>query len=1339
MKTSCSIVPKVRNKKEQIVDSKLFTDLLSISPSRQEARKFYLITKNPKFIDRFGDKLKMDENGEPTLKSLLDNTDFKDSIQEDAVIRALNIEVGHIDEKGNIKTSIDTRDNYNRLVDKADEWNRLSEFNTDYVAVVNRSISEGKSTLNIEIVRKDSESEARAREAKATVTLNKNLRDILLANNVSIEAINSIEERAGVTGVTDFEQLKNIGKGLIALIRLADNSLGEQALPEEFAHFAIEALSQEPLVRRLIAYIRDNNLTESLLGNEYDTYNKKYKGNESLLLKEAAGKLLAKHLVEYQLTGQVKANTGLINRVITLIKNFFKKFKEEPIIKAINEANNIAAGLAGGILDGSINNYRFENIQLKEKLYHLEDRAERGKKLLEDILDVEQKRFNIYKKRANAEAFRNVTRNTMDKLKRALLVNDFKLGIEEYVTEVVRNLSNLQNRLEAVINDSSKTPIQKATVLRDVRNYVASYKAVTTLMYDDMAHEQEFNGDRYSEMAKQHLRETQEALQLLEANYKKYSKEVFIKGMKPYFGDTKVYEGRKGTVKIELDENFLAKAEHDISIFDRYLDSAADCRDPFINLIDHAVKVQKESDRLDIIKDIKEIQKAGEIFLKSGSQDFEWMFEKDADGNKTGRYIRKIDNEKYSAAYKAMLQEALRKYGSHPEGEAAVQQMEFINNWIKDNRDSTTRKPKVTLYASESYLSLNDAQRTFYDAIMSMKEKLDGYLPKGTTYTRNAIKIRKSLLERFISDPTKVGTNIWESAKDLWQLRSDDEDLISPALTDFEGREVHGLPIYYVAMREGESANDISTDVIQTMCAYAAMANNYRGMSKIIDILELGREIANSREIGDTRGIDKHVVTPVRDISGKIIKYVKKTKSADQTKNVVERLNDYMEAQVYGRYMKDEGTLGNTKIEKGKAANLINSMTALNSFALNVVAGISNITTGTVMGAIEAVANEYFSPSDLLKADGIYAANMPECMSNMPKRVKTDKLSLFMELFNVRQEFERDATEVKATKALFRRVFSGSILFLTNDCGEHWLQTRTALALANRFKMKDKNNNECTLWDALKIKYIDPSNKNLGAELVIKEGYTKTNGQAFTKEDIAAFTLKAKAINQKMHGIYNKLDQSAIQRLALGRMALMYRKYLRPSLNKRWGRLHYNFDLQDWEEGYYNVLGGFLLTMGKDLIHSQFRLTANWNSLNTKEKKAIRRAITELSVLFILFLLTQFMDWPDDESAAMAELQCRRLYTEIGALTPTPAFVLEGIKLLQNPAAGVNTFKTYFGIIRVLWPYNYEAFGGEDAILQSGRYEGHSKAFKAAAEAFPLHEQIYRTIHPEESIPFYKQ
>ena len=539
------------------------------------------------------------------------------------------------------------------------------------------------------------------------------------------------------------------------------------------------------------------------------------------------------------------------------------------------------------------------------------------------------------------------------------------------------------------------------------------------------------------------------------------------------------------------------------------------------------------------------------------------------------------------------------------------------------------RQPKRSIYESMEFRKLNKAQRDYYNTVMDIKAKLDALLPDKYTKLNNAIKIRKDLVERVkSSDSVKSGAKqIWESIKDEFIKRTDDVEFGDKAtVKDFENREVQMLPIYFTKLKEGESNNDLSTDIVGTMTAYAAMANDFDEMNKIIDVLEVGRDILRERQVTQISG-GKPLVEKFKAVGRKVES--KLTLRGDKTR-FMERLNDFFEMQVYGRYMKDEGTFGKSNVDKGKVANFINRLTSMNNLALNILSGISNVATGKVMMRIESLSGEFFNERDTLVADKNYGKELPAFLAQLGDRVKTNKLALWDELFNVMQEYEQDTREVNFDrKTWFSRMFGTSALFFMNNAGEHWMQTRTSLALANAYKMKAPNGKEVSLWEAMEVVPIDSSNKKLGAKLQVKKGYTKADGSEFTKEDIIKFSRKSAAINQRMHGIYNKADRSAVQRLAIGRMGIMFRKWIKPSLNRRFKSATYNYDLDAWTEGYYLTTGRFMNALFQDLRKAQFDIASKWGELTNTEKANIRRALTEtahfLTVMAALGLIDGVM------------------------------------------------------------------------------------------------------------------
>lgn len=1351
MAKSCAIIPQVRNNRGEIVDSKLFKDLLSFtSNNRGEAVRLYQTTKSQQFIQQSRGNLTLDGNGEPTFKSLLDNTNISDYISERQVLDKLNKDIGHYEKGGSVpKYTPDTTPNFGSLVDKAIRFNKESEFSDSYVALVNRTIDAetGKKLLNIVVRKKTNSNASVANNMEYNQRLNTRLREILNSHGVAVGALIELEQREGARGVTDFNVAREAADGLVELIRLAQGSEGERVLPEEFAHFALAAMGDHPLVNRLINLIQSKGLAEEIIGDAYDSYVISYKGDELKLAKEAAGKLLANHLLKGD---NIPASSykNLLQRLIDAVKNFFKGLNPSSIKRAITEADRGFGSIARDILNGRIDEeLNLDNITETGKFYNLAERVTRDKRIVRNIIDNELKRLKIYEKRNPSSTFSENQRLLIDRLELELANNNEIEGIYTFLENALDRLQGVNRRLVDLQNTSATDSNEKAKVVRDVRNYLYSYKRIIGTIRDALLEEEGFDNNRYGERVRTALNDTVLLLGDLFSRYKKVAMPLFVDFIKPFVGDSLVVPFGKYKGKVIKAEDLVKIADEDISFFDRWLDSMADSSSYMLKVMDQAVKQSKERGRLRTIEFRRRLEAAGIKLEQAGIKDTEWMFETDSHGNKTGRYISGLDYALYNERRSQMYSDLQEKYGENPTGDAAEQFRAERRAWYDENTEliDGKRKPRQSIYGNSKFNSLNQAQREFYDTIMQIKTELDSFLPDKYTTLLNTVKIRKDLIERVkASGSVKEGsTQIWKAVKDQFIRRSDDTEFGDRAtVKDFEGNEVQVLPIYYTKLREGESNNDISTDVISTMVAYAAMATDFDEMNKVIHLLETGRDVLRDNlEITKTRG-GEPLMERFISVGRKVENVV--TKGKDE-RRIVQRLNDFFEMQVYGRYMADEGTFGDSKIDKGKVANFANRVTSLNMLGLNLLSGISNVATGKVMMRIESFANEFFSEKDTIVADRNYGKELHSYLGEIGNRVKTSKLALWGELFNVMQEYETDVKEVNFDrKTWFSRMFGSSALFVLNNAGEHWMQNRTSLALANRYKMKAPDGKVVSLWDAMEVVYTDPNNKKLGASLRVKEGYTKEDGTEFTQKDIIAFSRKSAAINQRMHGIYNKLDRSAVQRLAVGRMAIMFRKWIKPSLNRRFKSVTKNLDLDEWTEGYYRTTSRFLWQLAKELREGQFAIAANWQNLSKTEKANIRRATTEVGHFLLLIAFLGLVDWDDKDRPwleKMIEYQARRLYTELGAQIPGPQMTKEAFTILKSPAAGIKTMEGSLDLIGLLNPTNYETFGGEEAILKSGRYKGHTRAYKLFFESplIPMNKTIYKGLHPEESIPFYKQ
>lgn len=1352
----CAIIPKVKNNKGEIVDSKFFKDLLSYTPSRDVTTDIYFRTKSDEFINNWIPSLKiqLDDCNEPVFTDLLLKTNVIEKYDlEKHIIYKIRKDMGLLKPDKTLKLYDDKQ--YKSLVEKSKQFNIQSPLGKVFRAEPTKIEDRETHKLYWNIYFKPRKDDAKSYALDVSnVEYNKNLNDKLYAilekAGVSVGFLRDNEQNKDIAGVTDFSVAKDLATGLIELIRLANDEKGQKALPEEFAHFVLEALGpNNTLVTRLLDVISKNNLVPEILGDEYKTYVEAYNNNTTKLEKEAAGKLLAKHLLRAEpLTNQPYKN--ILQRVIQFFNNMIKRIKVSDIQKAMLEADKQFGDVAKQILTGQLDNQiSVDNISTSDYFLMTADRLERDEKLLNTLINNELKRLKIYQSRTGDTSFDVAQAELIESLEESLISKSYLQGVATFLESARNTLSNLDTRLNN-INSSSHTVKEKASILRNVRNYIYSYSRMVEEINSVLV-EEELKGDAADREWLKFKARVEECTTLTKTLFNKYEKiayPLFLDFIKPFTSHKLVVPfGKYKGQEITIDEDFLKKASKDITMFDLWLDSMADSSDHMLRVLDQIVKTRKEEARLDTIDIMKELQAAAIELEQSGIKDTSWMFELDESGNKTGNYIQELNWGKYKQAEKEMYKNLEAKYGKNPKGEDIAKWHKERTEWFKNNReyktinDATFSFPKQSIYGNKVFASLTPAQRKYYDTVIKIKEKLDSYLPDNYTNLHNAVKIRKDLIERIKSSSSikDVGIQFVENIKDSFLQRSDDTEFgTKSTLIDFENKEVQVLPIYYTKLRPGENVNDISTDVTSTMSAYADMALNYREMSKVIDILEVGRTILHRRDIGQQAG-DK-ILTEDFTILGHTIK-TPLNKKGNQS-NFGLRLDTFFDMQIYNKQSKDEGTFGNTQISKAKTANVLNMLTSLGSMALSATSAAANATVGNLMMQVEAASREFFTHKDLIKGDAQYFASLSSFLGEIGSRVHTSKLYLWNELFDITQDFDTHIKDIEFDRKKLSKLFSLNSLYFMSHAGEHWMHLRTSLAVANNTKMKDKQGKIVSLWEAMEVVYKDPNNHALGATLKVKEGYTKLDGSEFTKDDIRIFSRKVAAVNQSLHGVYNKADKNRIQHYALGRLAYMFRKWMRASYNKRFRQAIYNEDLKSWKEGYYLTSWRFIKQLGKDLRNLEFHMIRDFRNLTKHEQANIRRTLMEVFIFITLMGLRANLG-DDDETPEenswfynMYDFLVRRSFTEIAALVPSPWMLSEGLRVVSTPAASITTLENTINLVQLLDFDNW----GEEGIIESGPHKGKTKAQRLLEKApiVPFYKTLRRNIYPEEAIPFYK-
>ena len=1181
--------------------------------------------------------------------------------------------------------------------------------------------------------------------------------DQLNRMGIGIGVLEDFEEKNGINGVFDPKATKKTAEGLIELIRIAQGHRGQQALPEEFAHLVGSAMESinDPIFQRLTNIVSDPDIAKQILEDDeegsYDKYYSAYEGNKDLIAKEARDKLITKYILKGENIEASRYQT-LSQRAKDKFNKTFSKGRAYELSNKIEQAEKDAGDFVTRLMGNEIPiTLNLDSLSNKNIMFNLTEHTKSLRSILTKAIETKHKQVKIQRSsgKLSEEGKEDVKKQNVFIERLEILNNDerFEDGVINFIQQATEDLSSLMEKATALKLSSNPNDMEFNTIgkfLKSIKSYVDAYSPIL----DDMVSytlSNEYNS-REDFNIEEPLKELRSLLDKASASYKNAASPVFKQFIKQYAQDAMGQKVGGRIVDEQYIEDLVDFTTKDIGFFDRWLFSASESNDTMLRLLERPIKHYRFLAMQSTNEIAPRVLKARDELEKAGFKS-DFIYEKDKDGNPTGYFIRELKWDEYYKDLNTFKKELDKKY--HDRAYSNLWYKEYAQ-WKKDHTDIDefgNELPKSSLYTNPEFSKLSPAQLKFYNFILNVKKEADDKLPDHMVDNMLAPQTRKDYLEIL-----KESTGIKDTLKkvkshlgDRWLEReTDDEFGNSLGITGFDSRKIESLPIYYTRKlhrletyteegvtktRSIPDMGNLSTDIVSSMIMYADMANNYDALNKIVDIMELGRNVMRLRSISDTKNgkpLVEKFQNAGRTIENKIIKPTESTR-------FMERVNDLFSMQLYGQYQKEQGSidiLGN-HISIAKLAGNINGLTALSTYATNLNAAVSNVTTGTTMIHIEAAAKEFFDGKSLLKADKKFGSYLAGVVGDLGKAWPTSKLGLMVKTFNLLQDNDKAIKEIEANKKnLTSRLIMKSPLFFLTNCGEFYMQTKTFLAMCDRIKLKDSSGNLVDLDDALEVK-----NNEFGVPtLSVKQDYTKEDGSNFTLKDIEAISRKCARINQKLHGVYNKEDMNALKSLAQGRLLMMFRSYMPTAYNRRFQKENYSFDLGSVEEGFYRTTWNFMKGLAQDIKQHQFDITTKWNTLAPHQKANLKRAMAEVGMFIgtMIFLGIAKGLWDDDDKTwarSFTVYQLSRLETEIGAMIPfNPQFLNQILTLVQSPAAAVNTGQNLLNLLRV-WDLT--------STVKSGPYKDMNKYLRDILRVIPLQNQIRRSLNPDEALKFY--
>lgn len=1287
---------------------------------RKKAAAVFDASVAPSYIERNKKILKLDEQGVPTVETTIKTPTMKKFLSEQERIEAF-------EKAYNFHTVNNTEENFRMLLSEAKNFNTQEE---DYIAYVDK-VDGG---IRVTVHKKNDASLKTFNNQYGCMVLNDRLSDIFKPLGITPSML-SEAERIGNTGITDFSKAKQIGGQFRDLIRIAQGMEGQIAMSEEFSHLIVRALINTPLIQRLLdAYIQDIDAMREILGSDYDNYIKEYTDDNGeidyeSIAEECVGRKLQESLLNNLDTKPKTFIERLVERVKKFIHSLVKNLNSVEVDNAVINADQTIDDLAKSILSretelttGDIESTYIsgnESRQSKAIMHRMVTNIESLDTTINDCIINETKKTAIFK---NEELLNQV------KIREAALkaiqtqTPEGKLkGLINYAKSAIKDL----RQTEYALMNASMQDRNVFALLLSARMTMQSYNGFIRQLGELVRADNQELRELISQTAIENPDQTIDTINSvfeglnnlnahIKGRFETLALDSFENFISPFFGDTLFTDshGKQQTLREALEE-----ANGDINFIDRWLQTASTSGDIIIQMFNYIIQRAKNNARFSTIDDIEEIAKLQEEATKAGITDFEYFFEK-VDGHKTGNYISETNHGKFKQEYNEMIEATNKEFGEHPKGRQSVLKKEARRKWILAHSKSLVQadEPKEGLYHNPEYDKLTEKQKEILNKYKALKKKYDTRYPKNRTNTIQAIQRRKTKVERraeLIGKPENIFENIKESFKQDFVSVADDDQVYGQrtGLVDFSGHEHMVLPVLY--SRRLNNPDDLSTDVFGSLSAYSYASNVYYELDKVVDPLEVGRTIVReSRRVTSIKN-DKPVVEKL----GKKAQIINKIFQTGGS-YIEAKLDDLMESQVYLRYYKDSDTVikvGKTNVKTNKLLNQFLSISSVAQLGLNFCANAANVATGVAMQNIEAAAGQFFNAKELASADAIYLKELMSFLPELESLNKSSKLSLFDQMFNIKQDFKDKAGRSRVNSFL-KRMFGETVAFLGQTCGDHWLYNRTAIAMALRTKVI-VDGKEMSLWEALKVE-----GEGVSKKLVLPKGAKDAKtGRALDRAWCSDWSEAVKIVNHRLFGVYNTEDMVAAERIAGGRMLLQFRKWIVPQMAARFDSKKYILVLDTYTEGYYRTLLNFAigLRVGQDNIMKQ------WEDLEDWQKANIRRCLAEITQFAAVYLLGSFLvgKAKDPESLwnnKYLEYMFQREIHELGNLTPSLTMGREILKTVQSPVAAISSAQSILNVIgSIIDPRDW------NNELQSGNYQGHSTLYKHIMKApLPILPQV---------------
>lgn len=837
------------------------------------------------------------------------------------------------------------------------------------------------------------------KEERFNQTLNDRLISILTGLGIKVDFLDNLPQETATGLWNSFNQIIQVSKGKQSV----------ETLPEEAAHAIIDGMLNDPSVQNLIKQVNKLGY-KNVLGEQTSEYEKLYNNDLELLNKEAAGKILAKAIIN---NFESPEQSNIINNICKFIWNkfklLFKTISGETVKSIQDEIDEITNKLAKSVLSGELTNLDFSYNTKKAILYNVKPKLEKKDRYFEQIVELKRsiarndKLLKVLDKTTDKYKVLEERTNLMRESLRDYEINKKEASLKKSATYQLQLIEGLLNAYDNGFKPEVNDIRIAYSTLRSLNNIVGLGKYVTQegldispdeLLYRIDEIQREYADQIIINASNEEVKPTSEDISNQDTDINK-----FTMGFGTLTNVTNYIARTIGTL-IKAAQVRISRKQGAI-----YQETKTH--------VDKLKQWGKDNGVKDIYSHFIQNNRGTTVLTRQWNEQFYTDLENSfktgnnswkliATRNSNGTYIP-INTKKYeNPNYKIIQSNKILK--------------EFYDFYQKTMKDSMDRLPTHLLNGTGGHYK-------------------DGFIAN----------IVRDDLQHLLSAPTVFG-----KAKQLFgnitniRVKETKE-------TDFINSEILQKDEIPVQFLKKITSEDKSNDLGEALYKFAAFTISHEELTEVLPQARLlENRLHSQREFIKASNPNQTVTAEDSNLAT----MVKKT----------------IEMQLLGKSKEDQGKIpvgaiidengkeiGHKYITASSIADFGLKYNSLLRIGFNPFNAITNVIIGEISTAMEAIGGRYFNKKDLTDATGIFFTEINN------KESKTKK---FLEIFNPLQELEDYdyARNVSIKPNTGEKI--KSYLYAPQKTGELFLQTRTMIAMLKHktFKFGEQ---EISFWDLL--------------------------------------------------------------------------------------------------------------------------------------------------------------------------------------------------------------------------------------------------------------------------------